>query len=113
MSRRFTSFARVARAATALLLLASGAALPGCFTVDDEPECSKDSDCDDGEFCTEDDECESTCRAVCRSLIRCGGSTLDQDTCEGSCEYLRDDVSGADCVHSLADLATCFDENSS
>jgi len=113
MSKQLTYFLRAARSVTALSLCMAGAALPGCFTVEEaEPECSKNSDCDDNEICTDDDECESACRGLCQTMIRCGTSSLDQASCEDGCESARDALNDSNCDDSIVALASCFDDNS-
>jgi hypothetical protein len=91
----------------------AGIALPGCFTVDEEePECTKNSDCDDDEFCSEDDECENSCDAFCKGLLACSEGSLDQPTCEDACSTIVQFVATDACTDATTDLASCFDASS-
>lgn len=113
MSSRLTSsYGRGVRSALLAALLGTLALAPGCITVEDEPECEKDSDCDDDEFCNDDDECENSCRALCKGTARCSTSEVDEASCRESCATVAQGL-GSSCEAAIGDVGSCFDDNSS
>jgi hypothetical protein len=111
MNSRLTYAGRGVRGVLLALVLGAASTLPACISVD-EAECERDSDCDDDEFCNEDNECKNSCRALCSGSARCSSTPVDVDECEGSCELVAEN-SDSSCESAIADIASCFDDNSS
>jgi len=110
MSRLLSSVVTGARALT-LAGLCAVPLLPGCYTVDSsEPECERDDDCDRGEFCNDDDECENACKSYCSVAYRCLEDPLEESACRSSCETVSEDLA---CGDAFLELGKCLSDHSS
>lgn len=109
MSKLLSSVVRSARALT-LAGVCAVPLLPGCYTVDSsEPECERDDDCDRGEFCNDDDECENACKSYCSTSYRCFTDALEESACRSSCETVSEDRG---CGDAFVGLGKCWSDYS-